>query len=83
MKNSKKYRIKKSFLCPSCRVKIDRDLNAAKNIEKEGLNLVPTERREFKPVEMSTSGQDLQVNLANSEQVQSAKQETQGSSVLG
>ena len=71
----------RTYLCPSCSAKMDRDVNAAINIEREGLNnLLPTGRREFKPVEIRTSGRDL---LANHGQVQSLKQETQPSLVVG
>ena len=70
------------YLCPSCKTKMDRDHNAAINIKREGLRIkeIPTERREFKPVEIVTSGQN---SLANFEQVQSAKQETPTSLVSG
>jgi transposase len=73
----------RTYVCHSCGASIDRDVNSAVNIEREGLKnlvVVPTERREVKPVEIMTSIQDVQ---ARPEQVQSAKQETQGSSVLG
>jgi hypothetical protein len=43
-------------------------------------SLVPTERREVKPVETMASIQNVQ---ARSEQVKSVKQETKGSLVLG
>ena len=71
---------KRTYLCPSCSAKMDRDVNAAINIKLEGLNLIPMGHREFKPVEMRTTVQDL---LANSGQVQSEKQETQTSLVSG
>jgi transposase len=71
----------RTYLCPSCGISIDRDINSAINIEQEGLkSLVPTERREVKPVETRISASNLQ---ASSKQVQSGKQETQGSLVLG
>ena len=73
----------RTYLCKSCECKIDRDINAAINIEKaglEGVNLVPAERRDVKPVEMRSSGQN---SVKNFEQVQSEKQETQTSLVSG
>jgi putative transposase len=71
---------KRKYLCPSCSAKMDRDINAAMNIEKEGVNLVPMGYREFKPVEIETSGQNQNIDFAK---VQFVKQETQGSLVLG
>jgi len=73
---------KRIYLCPSCSAKMDKDVNAAINIEKEGLKIkeIPAERREFKPVEMRTSGQN---SFMNFEQVQSENQETQTSLVSG
>ncbi len=73
----------RTYLCKSCGCKIDRDINAAINIERnglEGINLVPAERRYVKPVEMRSSGQN---SVKNFEQVQSVKQETQTSLVSG
>ena len=72
----------RTYICQNCGEKIDRDINAAINIKNEGLRIkeIPMERREFKPVEMRTSSVDLATNTSK---VQSAKQETQGSLVLG
>jgi len=52
------------------------------NIEKEGLgiNKIPMECREFKPVEIRTSFSILEMKL---KKVQSMNQETHGSLVLG
>lgn len=72
---------KRTYLCPSCSATMDRDVNASINILREGLNnIIPTERREFKPVEIRTSGQNSARDFG---QVQSAKQETQPSLVVG
>jgi putative transposase len=69
------------YLCKACGVTIDRDVNSAVNIEKEGLaSLVPAERREVKPVETGTSVPGL---LANLDKVPSLSQETQPSLVVG
>jgi putative transposase len=72
----------RTYFCPFCKTKMDRDHNAAINIEKEGLRIqkIPTERREFKPVEMRASGQN---SFTNFEQAQSMKQETPTSLVSG
>lgn len=71
----------RTYLCQSCGASIDRDINAAINIKREGLNnLIPTERRKFKPVEMRTSSASL---ISKKPKVQSAKQETQPSLVVG
>jgi len=69
------------YLCQSCGATIDRDINAAINIEMEGLkNIIPMERRELKPVEIRTSFANHENDLSK---VQSTNQETQGSLVLG
>ena len=62
------------YLCPSCSASMDRDVNAAINILREGLSLLPTERREFKPVEIRTSSVHL---VSKKPKVRSTKQETQ------
>lgn len=46
----------RKFICPSCGFEIGRDHNAGINLKQYGLKelgLVPVERREFKPVEIS------------------------------
>ena len=73
----------REYKCNKCNCSIDRDINAAINIEKEGLeslNKIPRESREFKPVEIRASFQNSEMNF---EKVQSANQETQGSLVIG
>jgi len=62
------------YICKSCGATFDRDVNAAINIEREGLRIkqIPRESRDFKPVEIITAGQDLAIGLG---QVRSLKQE--------
>ncbi len=44
------------YVCPVCELVMDRDHNSSVNIETEGLtHLVPTERRDVKPVETESS----------------------------
>ena len=84
--NRQKMKVsERTYLCQSCGAKIDRDINASKNIEKEGLRIqkigkIPRESREFKPVEIKTSSSSLKTKMAK---VQSKKQETQPSLVVG
>jgi len=73
----------RTYLCHSCETTIDRDINSAINIEKEGLKQIPTERREFKPVEINTPATfDSNENLNQKSKSLSAKQETAISLVL-
>ncbi len=45
------------YICPVCRLVIDRDFNSSVNLEHEGLTqqVVPTGRRDVKPVETESS----------------------------
>ena len=72
----------RTYACKSCGATFDRDINAAINIEREGLKRIeiPRESREFKPVEIRTSSAVLETKQPK---VQSAKQETQPSLVVG
>ena len=45
------------FICKSCGLVIDRDLNAAINIRNIGLIKVGLDRPEFTPVEIATSAE--------------------------
>jgi transposase len=68
----------RTYLCKVCSANFDRDINAAINIEKEGLRInktqkIPMECREFKPVEIKTSSVFLKTKKPK---VQSMKQET-------
>ena len=53
-KMNKKVR---TYICKSCGATFDRDVNAAINIERKGLKglVIPTERRDFKLVEIGAS----------------------------
>ena len=45
----------RTYVCDKCNCSIDRDINAAINIEREGiekLNKIPMECREFKPANL-------------------------------
>ena len=46
-----------NYVCEKCGLEIDRDINAAKNIEKEGIRMleVPMECREVKLVERTAA----------------------------
>jgi transposase len=45
------------YVCPVCGLVMDRDFNSSVNLEHEGLNqhVVPTRRRDVKPVETESS----------------------------
>ena len=48
----------RQYICPKCGFEIERDHNAGINLKQYGLKelgLIPTDRREFKPVESKTS----------------------------
>ena len=45
------------YHCKSCGLGINRHLNAAVNVEVEGLKQVPTERREVTPVDTKTAAE--------------------------
>lgn len=74
--NKKKLQIKdRKYVCQVCGKEIDRDINSALNIEKEGLNKlnkIPMEYRELKPVETKTSLDNSEMNCLK---VRSVKQE--------
>ena len=75
----------RTYLCQSCGATFDRDVNAAINIEKEGLRVkqIPTECRKLKPVEIITSSAFLKTKVSKKLKVQSEKQETSTSLVSG
>lgn len=75
----------RTYFCKSCITTFDRDINAAMNIEREGLRIkeIPRESREFKPVEIKTSSPFSKSKVSKMGKVQSAKQETPTSLVLG
>ena len=67
----------RTYACPKCGNEMDRDVNSAVNIEREGLQSlvkVPAERREVKLVETTTSSTD--VASLHQLKVESVKQET-------
>lgn len=65
----------RTYVCPTCCCSIDRDINAAKNIEAEGLKQLKilAERKESKPVETQASADSL---VTDYQEVEPVKQET-------
>ena len=45
----------RSWICPECGTRHDRDLNAARNIKEFGLKVLPVERGEVKPADCPTA----------------------------